>query len=420
MTVSEQKMAAAGKRHDVLIIGAGSAGIATAASLLKRQPDLDIALIDPSETHDYQPGWTMVGGGVFTVESTRRTTESVIPDGCAWYRAAAVRVDPEACTVTLSDGRSVGYQRLVVAPGLVLNWNAVDGLSETLGSNGVTSNYRYDLAPYTWSLVEKLEKGKAVFSQPPMPIKCAGAPQKAMYLSADHWRRNGRLKDIDVSFHLAGNVLFGVKDYVPELERYIARYGIDVCFEERLVSVDGPSRVARFLKTVGDEQTEVDVPFDMLHVVPPQSAPGFIADSGLANAGGWLDLDSETLQHKRFPAIFGLGDASGTSNAKTMAAVRKQAPVVAENLLASLNNRPLSVAYLGYGSCPLTVEKGRIVLAEFGYGGMLQPSFPKWLNDGTKATRAAWFLKAKQLPWIYWNGMLKGREWLAKPAPRKV
>jgi len=407
------------RHHDVVIIGAGAGGIATASSLLKRQGDLDIAVIDPRDTHDYQPGWTMVGGGVFSAESTRRTAESVIPKSCSWYQASAKFVQPDTQTVLLSDGNSVGYSRLVIAPGLVLNWGAIQGLEDTLGQHGVTSNYRYDLAPYTWSLVQEREKGNAVFVQPPMPIKCAGAPQKAMYLSADHWRRNHRLDSINVSYHSAGKVLFGVEDYVPELQRYIDLYGIDLCFEERLLSVDGPQRTARFLKTTDEGQHEIEVPFDMLHVVPPQSAPSFIAESGLSNPEGWLDLDSETLQHKQFPTIFGLGDASGTPNSKTMAAVRKQAPVVAQNVVQTLHDHPLTAAYLGYGSCPLTVERGRIVLAEFGYGGTLQPSFPKWINDGTKATRMAWFLKAKQLPWLYWNGMLKGREWMAAPAVRK-
>ena len=407
------------KYHDVVIIGAGAGGIATAASLLKRQKDLDIAIIDSCEIHYYQPGWTMVGGGVFSAESTRRKTETVIPRGCQWYRVAAEQVDPDAQVVTLTDRRRIGYQRLVLAPGLVLDWGAVAGLEETLGQNGVTSNYRYDLAPYTWSLVEQLEKGKALFVQPPMPIKCAGAPQKAMYLSADEWLRKGRLKNIDVSYHSAGQVLFGVEDYVPELQRYIDRYDIELCFEERLIAVDGTSKTAHFVRRTGDQQEIVDRPFDMLHVVPAQRAPEFVGKSGLANQDGWIDLDPETLQHVRYPTIFGLGDASGTPNAKTMAAVRKQAPVVAANLLASLLDKELPAAYLGYGSCPLTVEHGKIVLAEFGYGGKLQPSFPSWINDGTKATRMAWFLKAKQLPWLYWNGMLKGREWMAAPAARK-
>lgn len=406
------------RHHDIVVIGGGAAGIAVTASLLKRRGDLDIAIIDPAEMHSYQPGWTLVGGGVFSAAITRRPMADVMPDKASWYAVNADHIDTQRNEVVLSDGRRLGYSRLVVAPGLIVDWAAIDGLEQTLGQHGVTSNYRFELAPYTWSLVQSLERGRALFTQPPMPIKCAGAPQKAMYLSCDHWRRQGRLDAIDVSFCNAGQALFGVADYVPALEEYIARYGIEKAFGERLVAVDGPSRTARFAVTDQQGERTVERPFDMLHAVPPQKAPGFIAASGLANADGWLDLDPETLQHVREPAIFGLGDASGTSNAKTAAAVRKQAPVVAENLLASLNDKSLEAAYLGYGSCPLTVERGRIVLAEFGYGGALQPTFPRWINDGTRATRRAWWLKAKQLPWLYWNGMLKGHEWLARPGRR--
>jgi sulfide:quinone oxidoreductase len=242
-----------------------------------------------------------------------------------------------------------------------------------------------------------------------------------MYLSADYWLKHDVLNNLDIQFHNAGGVLFGVPAYVPALEEYIKKYGIDVNFQSTLVAVDGPARTAMFRTADGEGNSqEREIGFDMLHAVPPQRAPQFIRESDLANEAGWLNLEDDTLQHKTVPNIFGLGDVSGTGNAKTAAAVRKQVPVVAENLIASLRNEPLRAAYLGYGSCPLTVENGKIVLAEFGYGGVLQPSFPKWINDGTKATRAAWFLKAKQLPPLYWHGMLKGHEWLASPAARST
>ncbi|WP_422154415.1 NAD(P)/FAD-dependent oxidoreductase [Vreelandella titanicae] len=397
---------------DVVIIGGGSGGISVASSLLKRQPDLRIAVVEPADHHFYQPGWTMVGGGIFTPESTRKPMADVMPKRVTWHQTKAERIDPKSEYVLLANGETLSYRRLIVAPGLVIDWTIISGLEETLGVNGVTSNYRYDLAPYTWSLVQSLKQGKALFTQPPMPIKCAGAPQKAMYLACDYWRKQGRLGQIKPAFCNAGEVLFGVKEYVPALQSYIERYGIETAFKHRLTAVDGTAKVALF-DVAGESGSQiVERPFDMLHVVPPQKAPAFIAASGLGNAGGWLDLDAHTLQHVRYPNIFGLGDASGTANAKTAAAVRNQSPVVAHNVVASLNDQPLKAAYAGYGSCPLTVQRGKIVLAEFGYNGQLQPTFPKWLLNGTKPTRAAWVLKAKALPWVYWRLMLRGKEWL--------
>ncbi|HBG98654.1 MAG TPA: TIGR01244 family phosphatase [Rhodobacteraceae bacterium] len=402
-------------RHDVVVVGGGAGGLAVIGSLLKRKPGLDVALIEPREEHFYQPGWTLVGAGVFKPAATRRRLMDVVPDEVQLIRGAVAAFRPEDDEVVLEDGQRVAYTALIVAPGLKLDWGAVPGLAETLGKNGVTSNYSYRGAPYTWELVKGLKSGKAIFTQPPMPIKCAGAPQKAMYLSADHWRRSGRLKSIDIEFCNAGGVLFGVPDYVPGLMKYVEKYGIDLSFGENLVAIDGPARKATFEVTKDGRTERVVKDFDMIHVCPPQTGPDFIKASPLADAAGWIEVNPDTLQHARFPKIWGMGDGTSTPNAKTAAAVRKQAPVVAINVLNQLKGRAAVAAYDGYGSCPLTVEKGRIILAEFGYGGKLMPSFPEWMIDGKQPTRAAWLLKERLLPPMYWQGMFKGREWLAQP-----
>lgn len=406
----------ASRIYDVVIVGGGAAGIATASSLLKRRSSLDIAIVEPAEFHYYQPGWTMVGAGVFQPETTRHRMADVMPARVTWIRQAAAGFMPEAKEVALADGSSVRYRVLVAAPGLRLAWDAISGLPEALGRNGVTSNYRFDLAPYTYRLAGSVKPGRALFTQPAMPIKCAGAPQKAMYLSCDIWREAGLLPRMEVEFHNAGGVLFGVPTYVPALMEYVERYGIDLRFGSSLVAVDGDARVATFERKNADGGIErVERSFEMLHAVPPQRPLEFVAASPLAGADGWIDVDPATLRHVRYPDVFALGDATSTPNAKTAAAARKQAPVVAVNVLAALEERAPVAQYNGYGSCPLTVERGKIVLAEFGYGGALLPTFPKWMLDGTRPTRRAWFLKDRMLPPIYWHAMLKGREWLCGP-----
>ncbi|GGC32446.1 hypothetical protein GCM10011371_19830 [Novosphingobium marinum] len=400
-------------RHSVVIVGGGSAGIATAASMIRRRPGLDIAIVEPSAVHFYQPGWTMVGGGVFTLDQTARPMAEVMPGGVKWIRSGAAGFDPENKTVHLDGGGEVGYDVLVVAVGNRLAWEEITGLEEALGRNGVTSNYRYDLAPYTWRLVQQIKSGRALFTQPPMPIKCAGAPQKAMYLSCSEWEKAGHLGSIEVEFHNAGSVLFGVPDYVPALMETVDRYGIGLNFGSNLVAVDGPAREATFRTESG----EVTRRFDMLHVCPPQKGHPLVAASDLADEAGYVDIDQATMRHTRYPDVFALGDCGNTANAKTAAAARKQAPVVAVNVLAALAGREPEAGYDGYGSCPLTVERGKIVLAEFAYGGKVSPTLPKWLINGTKPSRLAWHLKADALPPIYWHGMLKGREWLVNPMP---
>jgi sulfide:quinone oxidoreductase len=405
-------------KFSVVIVGGGAAGIAVAASLKSRKPGMNIAILDPADVHYYQPGWTMVGGGVFEASTTARTMASLIPKGVHWIKSAVAAFEPQNNAVILDGCRVVKYDRLIVCPGLKLDWHGIEGLVDTLGKNGVTSNYRYDFAPYTWELVSKMREGRALFTQPPMPIKCAGAPQKALYLSGDHWHRTGRLKNIDIQFMNAGGVLFGVKDYVPALMSYVEKYDADLNFFHNLISVDGQGKKATFRVSKPDEAPkEVTVGFDMMHVCPPQTAPDFIRVSPLADAAGWIDVDQATLRHKTYDNVWSLGDVTNTPNAKTAAAARMQAPVVAENVVADIRGKSPKALYSGYGSCPLTVEKGKIVLAEFGYGGALLPSFPTWLIDGTKPSRLAWLLKEQILPPVYWRAMLRGKEWMAKPEP---
>ena len=394
----------------ILIVGGGAGGIATATSLLKRDRSLDITIIEPSDDHYYQPGWTMVGAGIFSKEDTRRDTLSVWPSGVTRIKGEVEKFEPAKNLVKLSDGSSIKYETLVVACGLKLDWDSIEGLNEALGKNGVTSNYRYDLAPYTWKLVQEMKGKEAIFTQPAMPIKCAGAPQKAMYLSCDHWLRNNKLSDMNVSFCNAGPVLFGCAPYVPPLMEYVKKYGINLDFSHNLVKIDGENKIAWFkVSSENADPQVVERKFDMIHVCPPQCAPDFIKSSPISNEAGWVDVNQETLQHTKFPNIFGIGDVTSTPNAKTAAAVRKQAPIVASNILSVLKGNNPTPQYDGYGSCPLTVEKGKIILAEFGYGGKVMPTFP-W--DSTKPRRMAWFLKKSILPTVYWSVMLKGREWL--------
>lgn len=406
------------KKHayDIVIVGAGAAGISVASSLLSRKIDLRIALIDPAETRFYKSGFTVVGGGVFHFSQTHRSMERVIPVGVSWINASVIGFTPEVNTVFLANGISVGYNRLVVRPSLILNRDGIKGLSETLGKNSVCFNYDPTYSEYTWKLVQEFGTGKAIFTQPAMPIKCAGTPQKALYLSADHWFKNGTIDDIDIEFYNADAVLFGVNDYVPALQSYAEKYREKLNFNHKLVKIDGLKKTAWFDKIDSDGNIKrVDTQFNMIHVYTPQSAPEFIRTNPLVDDAGWVDVDQQTHRHKKYTNIRSLGDIANTPNAKTIAAVRKQAPVVACNILSDINSSSDMYEHDGYGSCPLTIERGKIVLAEFTYDGKVQPSIPCWINDGTKATRFAWLLKVWALRNIYWHGMLRAeRGWLSR------
>lgn len=406
-----------GNAFDVVVAGGGSAGLGVTASLLRRRPSLRIAIIEPSDKHYYQPAWTLVGGGAYAIDQTVRNTADVMPPGAEWIKAEVAEFAPDDNLVHLADGRSIGYRQLIVCPGIRLAWEKIEGIEETLGQNGVTSNYQFNLAPYTWSLTQQLKNGKALFTQPPMPIKCAGAPQKAMYLSCDYWLRQHILEDIEVEFNTATAVLFGVAEFVPPLMEYVKRYHARLVFNSNLVKVNGPEKIATFeIKDASGQITRVDKSFDMLHVTPPQVTPDCLRNSPLADVSGFCEVNPKTLQHVRYPDIFSLGDACSSPNTKTAAAIRKQIVIVAENLLTLKEDRKPEAIYDGYGACPLTVGDGKVILAEFGFGGKLLPTFPL---DPTIARKSYWWFKTRLFPWLYWNGMLKGHEWLTRSTDTK-
>ena len=392
------------QHEQVLIIGGGNAGISVAARLRREAPGLDIAILEPSSRHYYQPLWTLVGGGVFPKERSERDEASVIPEGVRWIQDAAAQVCPDEDTVLTASGRRLAYDYLVVAPGIQIDWERIEGLPEALGHDGVSSNYDYRYVDKTWEFIQSFRGGRALFTHPSTPIKCGGAPQKIMYLADDHFRRAGVRERTEVTFATAGAGLFGVPKYAASLERVVQRKGIDVRFHHDLVAVDAERKVATFRDVQTDERHEIG--YDLLHVTPPMSAPDFVKRSPLADGGGWVEVDRATLQHPRYPNVFALGDASNLPTSKTGAAIRKQAPVVVRNLLAHVERRPLPGAYDGYTACPVVTGYGRLVLTEFDYTMTPRETFPV---DQSRERRSMYLLKKHGLPWLYWNAILKGR-----------
>jgi sulfide:quinone oxidoreductase len=393
--------------HQVAVIGGGNAGISLAARL-RRAGLADVGIIEPAETHYYQPLWTLVGGGCAPATESKRTEASVMPQGVGWIKDRAEQIDPDAQTVTTESGTHVHYDHLVVCPGIQLDWSAIPGMAESLDTPAVSSNYRYDLAPKTWELIRKMRSGTAIFTMPAGPIKCAGAPQKIAYLAADYWRQQGVLDVIRVILVLPTPGMFAVKVFADELERVVAHYGIEVRKNSEVTTVNPDTRTVTITDNSSDTTQEVG--YDLLHVVPRQSAPDWIKASPISdtdNPGGYVQIDKNTMRHNRFDNIFALGDAGSSSNSKTGAAIRKQAPVVAANLQASLAGKPLPASYGGYASCPLTTARNKMLLAEFDYTMKPVPSIP--FIDTTHERRDMWYLKRRGLPAMYWNLILTGR-----------
>jgi len=391
----------------IVIIGGGNAGISVAAQLLLKNKSLDITIVDPAEHHYYQPAWTLVGGGTFDISKTKRKEASVIPNGAKWIQQKVTQFMPDANQVLLDNGTSLSYDYLVVAPGIQLNWHEIEGLQETLGKNGVCSNYSFESAPYTYEAIRNFKGGKAIFHNPHTPVKCGGAPHKIMYLAADYWRKNGVLNTAEIQYWSGAAKLFAVPKYEKTLLEVVARGHMQLNFNVKLLKVDGTAKMATFIGIGdGNRDERFEVPFDIIHVTPPQSAPDFVRNSPLANSAGWVEVDKHTLRHPRYPSVFSLGDASGLPTSKTGAAIRKQAPVVVANLLSLIAGKPLSASYSGYTSCPLVTGYGKLVLAEFDYNNEPMETFP---FDQSKERWSMYQLKKQVLPWMYWNKILTGK-----------
>jgi sulfide:quinone oxidoreductase len=418
------------KSVQVVIVGGGTGGIMVAAQLKRKDPKLSIALIESSDKHFYQPAWTLVGAGDFKMEDTIRKEQDYIPQGVEWVKDFVTEVLPEQNTVVLQSGEQIGYEYLVLSPGLVMDLDALPGLRESLGKGVVCSNYTDP--EHTWQVLKNFKGGNAVFTQPGTPIKCGGAPQKIMYLAEHYFRKQGLRDKTNVVFATPGSVIFGVKDFAKTLNKIIIER--DILFKPYYlpIRIDAEKQIIYFRysepgdnncvvtednkineQIVGD--SEIAVPFDMLHLAPPQKAPDFISNSLLAHqegpSKGWLNVDINTLQHRVYPNIFGVGDAAALPTAKTGAAIRKQAPVVVANILYLMQHGSLSESkYEGYSSCPLVTGYGKMVLAEFKYDNVRDsdPLLRKFF-DLTKELWPMWILKKYVLPYLYWNKMLRGK-----------
>lgn len=415
--------------YQIAIIGAGTAGIMTAAQLLKKDKSLDIVIVDPADKHYYQPAWTLVGAGTYDFDKTEKPIRDLIPEQAEWIQDSVISFYPEENKIELKKGVKISYDYLVVAPGLVNDLSLIEGLEDAVKKGVVCSNY---IDPkYTWECLKNFKGGNAVFTQPTTPIKCGGAPQKIMYLAADYFRKNGLDKNSNVVFATPGTVIFGVKQIADTLMKVIHRYNVHFKPFYAPIKIDADKKIVYFKSVAPDDNncivnegnvlgekqqgdSLIEMPFDLLHLAPPQTAPKFVKESVLVNKAGWLDVDINSLQHKKYPKIFGIGDVAALPTAKTGAAIRKQAPVVVDNILKLIKgNTADNKSYQGYSSCPLVTGYGKMVLAEFNYKNEFTPD-PKLkmmlIGDSSKEHWRLWLLKKYMLPYLYWHKMMKGKD----------
>lgn len=390
----------------VLVIGGGNAGLSVAGRLA-RWGVSDVAVIEPRTTHRYQPLFSHVAGGRAGIREAVRSQSSVIPKRVEWIRDAVTAIDPAERSVTTASGARLGYDQLIVCPGIQRDWDRIDGLPAALETPSVASHYEFDLVPKMSRLLRDLRTGTALFVEPSGPGSCNGAAQKPLYLACDYWRRIGVLDDLRVVLVVPGPTVFGIPRIDRELERKIAEYGIELRTSTELVAVDGERRTATLATADGTEE----LGYDVLDVVPPQSGPDWLAATGLTSPEdplGFVEVDPLTLRHPRFPEVWSLGDAAATRNSKSGGALRMQATVLAKNIVAVLRGREPVAEYDGYSVAPFTVSRGTVVFAEFDDLRRPQPTIPFWPGLA-RERRLTWLFDRWILPQVYWRLILQGR-----------
>ncbi len=415
------------RHYQIMIAGGGTAGITVAAQLIRKDKRLSIAIVEPSENHYYQPAWTLVGAGTFDYQKTIRKEKDIIPKGVHWIKDRVLSLHPDNNEVVTEKNGSYSYDILLVVPGLVNDLEAIEGLSNALGKGSVCSIYTDP--QHAWKVISSFKGGNAIFTQPAAPIKCGGAPQKIMYMAEHHFRKRGIRNEVNVAFFTPGTVIFGTPEFAKTLNRIIEERKIIFKPFHKPTSIDADNKVITFEYTHKNHEVapddpvlnetiegrKVEVPYEMLHLAPPQRTPDFVRNSNLVFTEGaqkgMVNVDIHSLQHMHYANVFSIGDAAGLPTAKTGAAIRKQAPVVVENIIQFLKNGNLSdLKYEGYSSCPILTGYGSMLLAEFKYGNV-RDSDP-WITkfvDTTKEQFSMWLLKKYGLPFLYWNFMLKGR-----------
>ncbi|XP_029289236.1 LOW QUALITY PROTEIN: sulfide:quinone oxidoreductase, mitochondrial-like [Cottoperca gobio] len=396
--------ASARQHYKMLVLGGGSGGISMSARMKRMMGAENVAVVEPSEMHYYQPIWTLVGAGAKTLTSSGRSTASVMPSGVKWVKSKVQEINPNTNTVRTDDGSEISYEYLIVALGLQLHYEKIKGLPEGFEQPKIGSNYSVQTVDKTWKALQDFKEGNAVFTFPNTPVKCAGAPQKIMYLTEAFLRKTGKRDKANIIYNTSLPVLFGIKKYADSLWDIVKQRDLQVNLRQNLIEVRADKQEAVFENLDKPGETNV-IEYEMLHVTPPMGRPNLVVKgSQLADEAGWLDVNKDNLQHKRYPNVFGIGDCTNLPTIRTAAAVAAQTAILNRSISKVMKNEKPDRTYDGYTSCPLVTSYNTVILAEFDYNGQPLETFP--VNQA-KESRFMYHMKADVMPHLYWHGLLR-------------
>ncbi|SFC19839.1 sulfide:quinone oxidoreductase [Marinospirillum celere] len=417
-----------------VIVGAGAGGTSMASRLSRALNGARVTIIDARERHHYQPGWTLVASGVWNKNKTLSNTQDWLPNSVEWIRGRVAEYDPDNNRVLLETGEAVPYDYLIVACGLQLRYERIEGMDVDLIGQGKGVGSVYASIEHAEKTNNEINQwvasggGTGLFNLPPTALKCAGAPLKMTFTTLSKLEGSGRRDNFNVEFMTPSGGLFGVPFYNDFVKQRFEDQGVKRNDFWTLKGIDADTKKATYLVkgertgeassghyTTGggnqQQEWEETKDFDFIHVVPPMTAPDSILNSPLVFADDeafptWMKVDRETLQNPDYPNVWGIGDVMGMPSNKTAASVKMQASVLEQNILAYLQDRPLPARHNGYTSCPLITGIGKAMLVEFGWGGELLPSFS--FIDPKQESWTVWVMKERMLRPAYY-AMLEGR-----------
>lgn len=409
---------------NIAIIGAGLGGISLSAQLISDLPNAKITLFDADPMLYYQPGFTLIAAGIYDKDDVSYDKKDLINKKVQWVQENVAKLNVESKSLQTTSGATHTYDYLIIATGTTYEFELYKGLSEEIvndPSTNIASIYTADSAVKARDMLKKLAKngGRAIFAEPNTPIKCGGANKKLNFLLEDLARSEGGRDKLEMHLYTGGDSMLSSPIHAKMIEQLYIERDMPYSTRHLLVEVDKERNVAIFEKLMpyrenGQDKVakeRVEVPYDYLFVIPKMKTSDFIAQAGLSiskghTAGNWVDVDKYTLQHKKYPYIFAIGDCAGIPKGKTGASIRKQYPVVAKNLIAHLQGQNLEAKFNGYTACPLLTGYGKAVMVEFNYEGA-DPMLPCF--GATRESWMNWFIKVYLMKPMVMQGMIYAR-----------
>ncbi len=392
----------------LLILGGGTAGTITANKLHKRldKAEWDITVVDRDDKHDYQPGYLFIPFGIYQPDEVTKSRRKYLDDDIPLIYAEIDRVDAEARTVSLMDGRVLPYDQLVIASGVTPRPDQTPGMDD----EGSWYESVFDFYTYagTTALAEKLKTwkgGRLVVNIVEMPIKCPVAPLEFTFLADAFFTDRGMRDKVEIVYVTPLDAAFTKPIAAKAFGTMLEDKGVRLEPEFMLERVDTETK-----SLVSYDEREV--PYDLLVTIPLNMGADFVARSGLGNELNLVPVDKQTLQSKKYDSIFVLGDANDIPASKAGSVAHFEIEGFVENFLDHVSGRPMTHTFDGHANCFIETGHGKAMLIDFNY--VTEPLPGKYPVPGIGPMSLLKETKANHLGklgfrWAYWNVLMPGR-----------